>query len=109
MAGIRSRRQKLLDGMCRVILDRLDQRVADAARCRGMRPPETTSAIYALALAAAPGLLEQLFQVVRLVAGERPADTHCVAPAATDEVERRRMLSAVRASVGRVRLHGRTA
>jgi hypothetical protein len=104
----------MLEGMCRAICDRLHERVAEAARARGAaRAPETTSAIYALALTVAPGLLDQLIAVFQLVVGEGAA-AYCnplpgpTLPHANDR-ERQRMLSAVRASIGRSRLHGRMA
>jgi hypothetical protein len=112
--AVRSRRQKLLEGMCRTICDRLHERVAEAARARGqIRPPETTSAVYALALKVAPGLLDHLIAVYRLATGAR-GEAWCgppCGPVATlpSDGDRQRMLSAVRASVGRSRLRGRLA
>lgn len=111
MSGIRTRRVKLLEGMCRTISDRLHERVAEAARRRGQSlPAETTSAVYALAMSVAPGLLDQLLCVYQLLTGEpgmrrNGSAAKRIGPTSS-EVERRRMLSAVRATVGRSRLRG---
>jgi len=114
MSGVRSKRVKLLEGMCRTISDRLHERVAEAARRRGQPlPPETTSAVYALAMAVAPGLLDQLLCVYQLLTSEPGARRKAAALKglghAPGELERRQMLSAVRATVGRSRLRGRLA
>jgi hypothetical protein len=103
MPPIRSRRLRLLEGMCRTVCDLLHERVGEVARSRGwLRPPESTSAIYALAATEAPGLLDQLFQVHFFAGKERgevPPSQSFAPP--TDDGERRKMLSAIRAAVGR--------
>jgi len=107
MAGIRTRRRKALDGMRRTLSDLLHQRVADAARaCGRLRPPEDTTAIYSAAMVSAPGLLDQLFAVHNLAGAEGADEAHGkgAAPPVSD-AERRRMLSAVRAAVGKVTRH----
>lgn len=114
MQGVRSRRVKLLEGMCRTISDRLHERVTEAARQRGqLQPAESTSAVYSLAMTVAPGLLDQLLCVYQLLNGEPGAGRNGSAVEgpgrASSEAERRRMLSAVRAAVGRSRLRGRFA
>lgn len=114
MRSVRSRRVKLLEGMCRTISDRLHERVAEAARLRGrLQTAESTSAVYALAVSVAPDLLDQLFGVYRLLAGEPRAGRNGSAVVGlgepTGDVERKRMLSAVRAAVGRSRLRDRYA
>lgn len=111
MSGIRSRRVKLLEGMCRTISDRLHERVAEAARRRGqLQSAESTSAVYALAMSVAPGLLDQLLCVYQLLTGEpgmrRNGSAAKGLKPTSSEVERLRMLSAVRATVGRSRLRG---
>jgi len=114
MPGVRSRRVKLLEGMCRTISDRLHERVAEAAWGRGrQQSAESTSAVYAAAVRVAPDLLDQLLGVYRLLAGEPGAGRNGAAFAGlgqpTSEAERVRMLSAVRAAVGRSRLRDRFA
>ena len=111
MAGIRTKRRKALDGMLRTLSDLLHQRVASAARaCGFFKPPQDTSAIYAVAMASAPGLLDQLFAVHHLAGRDRDG----VAARASfsppvGEAERKRMLSAVRATVKKVRDKGKRA
>jgi hypothetical protein len=73
-----------------------------AARQCGRRTPENTSAIYAMAMAATPQLLEQLLLVHhRALQEEGELPPHPAAPP-VDDIERKRMLSAVRATVDRV-------
>ena len=108
MAGIRSKRRKALDGMVRTLSDLLHQRVASAARASGfLRPPEDTKAIYTVACAEAPGLLDQLLEVHVLAGSEldEPAPRRGVVPPVGED-ERRKMLSAVRATVRRARNKG---
>lgn len=105
MAPIRSKRLRLLDGMCRTLCDLLNKKVGAAARSRGwMRPPNNTSAIYTLAVAEAPALLDQLINVQHLADKERGIATPGPDDAPpTSEVERKKMLSAVRATISRMR------
>jgi hypothetical protein len=100
MAGIRSKRLKLLEGLRRTLCDRLHERIGIVARARGwLRPPDNTSAIYTLAAAEAPALLGELLAVHVKVSCERSSCGEAV-PSVSD-TERKRMLSAVRACVAR--------
>jgi hypothetical protein len=103
MAGIRSRRQKMLEGMRRTLCDLLHDRVRKVARSRGfVRPPKNTSHIYAVAADEAPDLLNQLFNVHALADAEKvPSQTPSPIAIPTRDEERKRMLSAVRASIAR--------
>ncbi|MCP4896509.1 MAG: hypothetical protein GY906_05990 [bacterium] len=100
----RSKRVKMLEGMCRALSDRLHDRVEDVARERGrIRPPSDTSSIYTMAANEAPALLDELIKVHQLAClerGELPPE----APAKGSDAERKRMLSAVRATVYRSRV-----
>lgn len=108
--AVRTRRVKLLEGMCRTISDRLHERVGMAALDRGLeRPPESTRAIYLMAAKVVPGLLEQLLGVYRMLSLERTPGRGLSAAPPVDDRDRERMLSAVRAAVGRTRLGGRAA
>ena len=110
MNGIRSRRRKLAEGMERSLSDLLHERMAQAFRVASgnQKPPENTSAIYAWAVQDASGMLEQLFQVHVEAAKERgeiPARAQTIP---SSDADRKRMLSAIRASVNRTRpkFHG---
>ena len=63
--GIRSRRRKLAEGMERSLSDLLHERMERASRrvAPDRRPEDNTSAVYAWAANAAPGLLDQLYEV----------------------------------------------
>lgn len=100
MAGIRSKRLKLLEGLRRTLCDRLHEKVSLIARARGwLKPPENTSAIYQLAAAGAPALLDELLAVHVKASCERAPKASD--PAVANDAERKRMLSAVRACVAR--------
>jgi hypothetical protein len=102
MSRLRSRRLRLLESLRRTLSEKLHFQVWRAARQCGRRTPENTSAIYAMAMAATPQLLEQLLLVHHRAlqeGGELPP--HPAAPP-VDDIERKRMLSAVRATVDRV-------
>lgn len=102
MAPVRSKRLRLLDGMCRTLCDLLHTKVFDAARARGWgRPPENTSAIYALACAEAPALLDQLFAAHHMAVQERNEPAKNNRPKPENDKERKQMLSAIRASIVR--------
>ena len=103
MAPIRSKRLRLLDGMCRTLCDLLNRKVGEAARGRGwMRAPNNTSAIYTMAQDEVPGLLDQLINVQYLADKERGVlDTAASKAPPTSDVDRKKMLSAVRASIYR--------
>jgi hypothetical protein len=101
--GVRSRRQKMIEGMERSLSDLLHERMAQSFRAShgNRRPPENTSALYIWAKDQAPAMLDQLYRV-HLEAlqerGEIPRMDHRLP---CSESERKRMLSAVRASVSR--------
>jgi hypothetical protein len=94
---------KLLEGVCRAMSDRLHERVVEAARADGHRHlPDDTSSIYAMAMTTVPGLLDELICVHQLASQERGemAPRRSNVPPLND-IERKRMLSAVRATVYR--------
>lgn len=104
--GIRSRRQKLVEGMERSLSDLLHERMArsfGASHHGNRRPPDNTSALYIWATDQAPAMLDQLYHI-HLEAlqerGEIPRQEHLIP---SSEANRKRMLSAVRASVSRTR------
>lgn len=101
MVPTRSRRLRLLESLCRTISDMLHDRVQRAAAARGFAPaPESTSAIYTLAKAEVPDLLDQLLLVHHRACEERGEATPGPdADLPRDDGERKRMLSAVRAAV----------
>ena len=102
MSRLRSRRLRLLESLRRTLSEKLHFQVWRAARQCGRRTPENTSAIYAMAMAATPQLLDQLLLVHhRALQEEGELPPHPVVPP-VDDIERKRMLSAVRATVDRV-------
>jgi hypothetical protein len=89
--------------MCRALSDRLHDRVEEYAREQGHIPPPTdTSRIYTMAARGAPTLLDELFEIHRLACRER-GERVDESPGANSDSERKRMLSAVRATVYRSR------
>ncbi len=98
--AIRSRRLRLLESLRVTLSDKLHSQVFRVARSCGRHTPENTSAIYAMAVAATPDLLDQLLLVHQRVREERNEIEGMEAPS-TDDIERKRMLSAVRATVDR--------
>ncbi len=109
MAGARSRRLRLLEGLRRTLSEVLTNRVSKAATSKGQAPPpDNTNAIYVAAVREAPELLDQLLLVhqrAREESGEKPT------PAKTEDhvsdLERRKMLSAVRAAVAKAHIDAR--
>lgn len=103
MPPARSRRLRLLESLRRTISEMLHDRVRRIALSRGQTPPpNTTGAIYTLAEKEAPDLLDQLLcvhQRTRQETGEEEPQE--VSARQLSEMERRRMLSAVRAAVER--------
>lgn len=108
MALQRSRRLRLLESLRRTISDVLHRRVRETARARGRGIPENTSSIYTLAQAEAPDLLNQLFNVHQRVRQEEGEGVAFTSADQLDDVERLRMLSAVRASVSQTRARYRS-
>lgn len=97
---VRSRRLRLLESLRATLSEKLHSKVFRVARSCGRHSPENTSAIYAMAAAATPDLLDQLLLVHHRV-GEETEDFEAPAAPPMDDVERMRMLSAVRATVDR--------
>jgi len=98
--AIRSRRLRLLESLRHTLSDKLHIQVSRAAKKCGRHEPDNTSAIYAMAVAATPDLLDQLLLVHHRVDEERGNATDDGVPPC-DDIERKRMLSAVRATVER--------
>jgi hypothetical protein len=103
--GIRSRRRKLAEGMERSLSDLLHERMARALRRAqpDRRPEDNTSALYAWATQEAPGMLDQLYQVHIEASRERGEVNGAAVHLPASDEERKRMLSAVRATVYRAR------
>lgn len=102
MGSARSRRLRLLESLRRTISDKLHEKVSSSGVAYGgFSPPENTSAIYTQAKHVAPDLLDQLFNVHKRTCEEQgqPMIT-CHGPEPSD-IERKQMLSAVRAAVMR--------
>jgi hypothetical protein len=99
MAVPRSRRLRLLDSLRQTLSELLHTRVRGAARRTGSGVPCDTSTIYTLAASEAPDLLDQLLLVHQRASEERGETVAPRPPADLDDSERRRMLSAVRATV----------
>jgi hypothetical protein len=102
MSRLRSRRLRLLESLRRTLSEKLHFQVWRAARQCGRRTPENTSAIYAMAKAATPDLLEQLLLVHHRALQEEGELPPQPATPPVNDIERKRMLSAVRATVDRV-------
>ena len=106
MTAMRSRRLRLLESLRRTLSEMLHDRVQVAANRRGHRAPADTSSVYTMAAAEAPDLLEQLLLVHHCVRQEQ-GETLVNDPPNEDDLERKRMLSAVRATVQRAELRFR--
>ena len=102
MGTSRSRRLRLLESLRRTMSDKLHDKVNSSYRGNGsFSPPENTSAIYTHAKRVAPELLDQLFNV-HIKACEEQGLPAAPAPGhEPDDLERKQMLSAVRAAVMR--------
>ncbi len=103
MAPQRSRRLRLLESLRRTINEKLHDRVHRRAKERGRRVPQNTNSIYTSASEEAPELLDQLFLVHRRVSEEKGENMDRPTPDQLDDIERKAMLSAVRAAVNRSR------
>jgi hypothetical protein len=97
-----SRRLRLLESLRHTLSEKLHSQVSSAARTCGRHQPVNTSEIYAMAAAATPELLDQLLLVHHRVREERGEIAPQEAHPPDDDVERKRMLSAVRATVDRM-------
>lgn len=102
MGTARSRRLRLLESLRRTISDKLHEKVITST-CNngGFSPPENTSAIYTQAKHVAPGLLDQLFNVHQRACEEQGQSMITGKDPVPDDLERKQMLSAVRAAVMR--------
>lgn len=107
--GSKSRRLRALEGICRTMSDLLDHRVEEAARARGLHePPQDTTRIYRLAATEAPWVLDRLLVAHHEADQERGRLTRdSELPGTEKELERRRMLSAVRATIKRAGIRAR--
>lgn len=102
MGSARSRRLRLLESLRRTISDKLHEKVSGAASANGgFSPPENTSAIYQQAKHVAPDLLDQLFNVHIRACEEQGTPMITNKDQEPDDLERKQMLSAVRAAVMR--------
>jgi hypothetical protein len=101
--AVRSRRLRLLESLRSTLSDTLHSQVIRAAKACGRCAPDNTSSFYAMASAATPELLDQLLLVHQRVDEER-RQLRGQASLPDDDMERKRMLSAVRATVDRASL-----
>ena len=102
MGSARSRRLRLLESLRRTISDKLHQKVSISSGSNGgFRPPENTSAIYQQAKHVAPDLLDQLFNVHQRTCEEQGQPMITGKGPEPNDLERKQMLSAVRAAVMR--------
>ena len=102
MGTARSRRLRLLESLRRTISDKLHQKVNTSNGSNGgFSPPENTSAIYLQAKHVAPDLLDQLFNVHQRTCEEQGLTMITGKGPEPDDLERKQMLSAVRAAVMR--------
>jgi hypothetical protein len=107
--GSKSRRLRALEGICRTMSDLLDERVERAAKARGLQePPQDTTRIFQIASADAPWVLDRLLMAHHEAAVERGLENEEPRSTQSDsDLERRRMLSAVRATVKRAGIRAR--
>ena len=102
MGTARSRRLRLLESLRRTISDKLHQKVSETSVGNGgLGPCENTSAIYTQAKQVAPELLDQLLNVHIRACEEEGMTIVTPKHESPDDLERRKMLSAVRAAVMR--------
>jgi hypothetical protein len=92
----------LLESLRRTISDKLHAKVI-TSNCSndGFSPPENTSAIYQQAKHVAPDLLDQLFNVHQRACEEQGQPMITGKDPEPSDLERKQMLSAVRAAVMR--------
>lgn len=102
MSSARSRRLRLLESLRRTISDKLHQKVSTSSVTGGgIGPCENTSAIYRQAKEVAPDLLDQLFHVHIRACEEQGMTMLTPRNHEPTDIERKQMLSAVRAAVMR--------
>lgn len=100
MSNPRSRRLRLLESLRRTISDKLHNKVSTASVGNGgLGPCENTSAIYQQAQQVAPELLDQLLNVHARACEEQGATLVIRKHDCPNDLERKQMLSAVRAAV----------
>ena len=98
----RSRRLRLLESLRRTISEKLHRKVSSSSVSNvGFSPPENTSAIYQQAKHVAPDLLDQLFNVHQRTCEEQGQPMIIGQGPEPNDLERKQMLSAVRAAVMR--------
>jgi len=92
----------LLESLRRTISEKLHQKVGSSSVSNaGFSPPENTSAIYQQAKHVAPDLLDQLFNVHQRTCEEQGQPMIIGQGPEPNDLERKQMLSAVRAAVMR--------
>ena len=102
MGSARSRRLRLLESLRKTISDKLHAKVSATSATNGsFSPPENTSAIYRQAKNVAPDLLDQLFNVHIRACEEQGITMVTPKDDQPSDIERKQMLSAVRAAVMR--------
>lgn len=102
MGCARSRRLRLLESLRKTISDKLHEKVnASSVAGNGFAPPENTNAIYVQAKRLAPELLDQLLNVHMRACEEQGTTAVTQKGDEPNDLERRQMLSAVRAAVMR--------
>jgi hypothetical protein len=102
MGSARSRRLRLLESLRRTISEKLHQKVSSSSVANGgFGPPENTSAIYRQAQYVAPDLLDQLLNVHQRACEEEGIKMVIPKGDEPTDLERKQMLSAVRAAVMR--------
>ncbi|MEE4270678.1 MAG: hypothetical protein V2I67_03325 [Thermoanaerobaculales bacterium] len=100
MGNPRSRRLRLLESLRKTISDKLHQKVSTASVGNGgLGPCENTSAIYQQAQQVAPELLDQLLNVHTRTCEEQGVTPTAREDRPPNDLERKQMLSAVRAAV----------
>jgi hypothetical protein len=98
----RSRRLRLLESLRRTMSDKLHEKVCSSSvSASGFGVPENTSAIYRQAQRIAPELLDQLLNVHARTCEEQGHPQRPAGPMDGNDIERKQMLSAVRAAVMR--------
>jgi hypothetical protein len=98
----RTRRLRLLESLRQTMSDKLHEKVCSSSvSANGLGVPENTSAIYRQAMQVAPELLDQLLNVHVRACEEQGRPPLADERLSDDDLERRQMLSAVRAAVMR--------
>lgn len=102
MGSARSRRLRFLESLRKTISEKLHEKVSMASVANhSFAPPENTSEIYQKAKHVAPDLLDQLFNVHQRACEEQGQPMITGRGPEPSDLERKQMLSAVRAAVMR--------